>query len=573
MLRSIVPEVAVAELAGLPRLAIDEGDGADGLAAELQIQRIIGTGGMGRIELGRQRVFGRDVALKRVRPDRYCTEAVMSLLRESRFTGSLEHPNIVPVHQLGLDAAGRPVLVMKRVEGSSWGALFRALPLERNLEILRQVCNAVEFAHRRGVLHRDLKLENVMVGELGEVYVVDWGVAHELSAPLPHDFAGTPAYMAPEMLEPTAPLDARTDVFLLGAMLHELLTGRIRHEGADVQEVVQRARVSLAAVYGADVPEELGALCNRACARDPAERPASALAFGEAVGEFLKHRGSVELAERVERRRLELAAAAEPARVRTLLTETAFGFRQALEIWPQNPLARRGLQLAGERAVQFELEQKNAAGAEAALSALPEPRPDLLEKVRALRAELEEQARAQRELSSMRAAADTRVGAWTRGVIGAVLMYGLGVISLVLSRQGVQLTHAIVIRAFAVCLVLHMVLLALTRKRSLANREGRQRGIAVAVLWAGSLVLALLGDAWRAPIQFTVAAGYLLVSVSFIAVALWTSKWLFVSAGAAAIGAAAFGSGGDLGVDAAISFAAMGTASLVAAWRLKRTHG
>src|SRR5262249_9535023 len=145
-------------------------------------------------------------------------------LEEAKTTGLVDHPGIVPVHALGRDPAGRPILVMKRVEGVSWRQLLDDstdvawTTLERpgtdrlafHLETLMQVCNALAFAHRRGIIHRDIKPSNVMVGEFGEVFLLDWGIACPIqrgagasssdeTAPAA-TLCGTPAYMAPEML-------------------------------------------------------------------------------------------------------------------------------------------------------------------------------------------------------------------------------------------------------------------------------------------------------------------------------------------------------------------------------------
>src|SRR5262249_12200472 len=154
------------------------------------------------------------------------------LLVEAVITGSLEHPSVVPVYALGCDDAGHPILVMKRIEGVSWKTLAADQHhpawaridaagddrLVAHLEILMQVAGAVHFAHSRGFVHRDIKLANVMIGEFGEVYVVDWGLAVKMgAAPLSDEEAplvGTPVYLAPEMLsgDPAA-VDARTDVY------------------------------------------------------------------------------------------------------------------------------------------------------------------------------------------------------------------------------------------------------------------------------------------------------------------------------------------------------------------------
>ncbi|MBL8951986.1 MAG: hypothetical protein JNK82_14480, partial [Myxococcaceae bacterium] len=145
---------------------------------------------------------------------------------------------------------------------------------------------------------------------------------------------------------------------------------------------------------------------------------------------------------------------------------------QALALWPENPVARRGLQRAGEASVRFEVAQRNGAGARAALMALVERSNVLAEQVAALESDLAAQAKARAALDSLLAAAGTRVGAWTRALIGAALMYALGVVSLVLGRAGVQLSYAMLFWSFGSGLVLHSVALVLTRRRSLANRQG-----------------------------------------------------------------------------------------------------
>src|SRR5204863_2462534 len=135
----------------------------------------LGEGGMGTVDRALQRSLGREVAIKRVRDRRAGDGAVRALLAEARVAGSLEHPNVVPIHALGRDAGGDPALVMKRVEGVSWSALIHDpahprwsdLPRDRlrwHLETLMQVCNAIELAHSRGIIHRDLKPNNVMIG-------------------------------------------------------------------------------------------------------------------------------------------------------------------------------------------------------------------------------------------------------------------------------------------------------------------------------------------------------------------------------------------------------------------------
>jgi serine/threonine protein kinase len=217
------------------------------LGGRIDLHETLGEGGMGIVHLGTQATLGRHVAVKTLRKGAGGDDAVLRILREAWVTGTLEHPNVVPVHDVGVDADGAPVIVMKRIEGRSWSALmhdpaeiarrFGATDaLEWNLRTLASVCNAVHFAHSRGILHRDLKPENVMIGEFGEVYVLDWGIAVSLkddpSGRLPpvsqaKEIAGTPHYMAPEMLlgDPKL-LSPRTDVYQLGAIFYEVPASR-----------------------------------------------------------------------------------------------------------------------------------------------------------------------------------------------------------------------------------------------------------------------------------------------------------------------------------------------------------
>jgi serine/threonine protein kinase len=222
--------------------------------AEVRMHEAIGQGGMGVVYRAEQTSLGRDVAVKTLLPERIDGESIAKLVREAWLLGRMEHPNIVPVHLLRLDERGQPMIVMKRVEGRVWRELIREQPLEAALRILVQVCNAVHFAHSRGVLHRDIKPANVMVGTFGEVYLLDWGVAVSLREDprglLPHvgqteGLAGTPIYMAPEMLDgEPASLGVHTDVYLLGATLHHVLAGDAPHRAFSQSEVLARIRKS-----------------------------------------------------------------------------------------------------------------------------------------------------------------------------------------------------------------------------------------------------------------------------------------------------------------------------------------
>ncbi|MCA8926057.1 MAG: serine/threonine protein kinase, partial [Planctomycetes bacterium] len=355
-----------------------------------------------------------------------------ALMQEALFTGLLEHPNIVPVHQLGRSADDKPLLVMKRVEGVSWEALIKDPAhahwktlgedrLKEHLTILSAVCNAVEFAHARGVLHRDIKPANVMVGAFGEVYLLDWGLAMRLDKrPEQVGIVGTPCQMAPEMLDGAKAVDERTDVYLLGAALHSALTGAHRHTGNSLRSLCYAAYKSEPVDYPPDVPEELATLCNRATHVDPAQRPASAAEFRLALERYLEHRSSNALAREASAGLASLRAllaedAPDRARVAGLFAECRFGFAQALRAWPQNPVAREGLQACLTLVLERELAQGNLSLAEALLADLPQPAPELEARVAAQRQAADAQAALLRERA--------RQGDWRQGAAWRLVFF------------------------------------------------------------------------------------------------------------------------------------------------------
>jgi tetratricopeptide (TPR) repeat protein len=291
--------------------------------------RLAGVGGVGRVWLVRDGSLGREVALKELRPDRADPDSWNRFVREARVTGQLEHPGIVPVYEVGRRPQdNQPYYTMRFVHGRTLRDAIAAYherrtrieagPLEVRelLGAFVQVCQAVGYAHSRGVLHRDLKPHNVALGDYGEVMVLDWGLAKVLSEPQreasraahdtpgrplapeadaeatqPGELLGTPAYMAPEQADGRLDLlDARTDVYGLGAILYHLLTGTPPFDGQDTPEVLERV------LHGvprrprelvADTPPALEAVCLRALARRREERYPTALALAAEVQHWL----------------------------------------------------------------------------------------------------------------------------------------------------------------------------------------------------------------------------------------------------------------------------------------------
>jgi len=411
-------------IAVLSSLAAEPGAGA---GAAIELGETLGEGGMGVVRLATQVALGRKVAVKTLRDETQGDAAILKLLREAWITGSLEHPNVVPVYDVGLDSGSRPLIVLKRIEGTEWSALmgdaesvekrFGARDLlEWNLGILMQVCNAVRFAHSRGILHRDLKPDNVMIGEFGEVYVLDWGIAVSLRddgsgrLPLARDateMAGTPHYMAPEMLGGPGPLlSERTDVYLLGSILHEVVSGQPPHEGQALMAVIASVVASTPRLPE-DAPEELRRIIERAMDRDPEARFENAEQVRLAIAAFLQHRGSLALAQKALSRLtalLSLIDGATPgdedARMRlyNVFGECRFGFLSALDSWRDNTEARDGLRRATEAMVELELSHGDPRAAAALAAQIDSPSEELTRRIEAA---VRERDAAQKEMAAL----------------------------------------------------------------------------------------------------------------------------------------------------------------------------
>jgi serine/threonine protein kinase len=220
----------------------------------------LGRGGMGVVYSARDRHLDRDVAIKVLDAANARKEAARRLRDEAKILARLEHPGIVPVHDAGELADGRVFYVMKLVRGVRLDEALVRRSLAERLEVFLRICDAVSFAHAQGVVHRDLKPDNVMLGQYGEVLVMDWGVAAVLGRDSGRDVVGTPGFMAPEQAEGGDAVDARADVFALGVLFEAMLPRPI--------------------------PRALAAIARHACAERIAERYSSVEALARDVGRF-----------------------------------------------------------------------------------------------------------------------------------------------------------------------------------------------------------------------------------------------------------------------------------------------
>jgi serine/threonine-protein kinase len=393
---------------------------------------------MGTVLRARDPHLNRDLAVKVFRGSHAGPDLLRRFVEEAQVCSQLQHPSIVPVHDLGTLPDGRPFFAMKLVKGRTLADLLEERPgpgrdRPRFLKVFEQLCQAVAYAHSKGVIHRDLKPQNVMVGAFGEVQVMDWGLAKVLGSPggeqppdegpvvsvvqtdrsgssasesRPGSVMGTPAYMAPEQaLGQVERLDRRCDVFGLGAILCEILTGRPPYVAPDGGTALRKAaRADLVDAFarldGCGADAELVALARRCLAAEPEGRPADAAAVADAVATYLagveerlrraeleRAQAQVKAAEERKRRKLVavLAAAlllllagggggawwlqqrrqAADAAVARAMDEARLLFEQA----QRNPLAEAGKYPAALKAARQAEELASAGGASATVRA------------------------------------------------------------------------------------------------------------------------------------------------------------------------------------------------------------
>lgn len=264
--------------------------------------RLLGEGGMGRVVAVRDERLDREVAAKFVAADDP-TGLGEHLVREARLTARLDHPFIVPVYELVTDGPNGPCFMMKRVEGQCVDLASVEVRAKQPtwawhewmVDVMSRICEAVGFAHARGVVHRDLTPRNLMVGSFGQVYVMDWGAATELGETTAR-IMGTPGWIAPEVAS-GLPATPRSDVFGLGATLHALLAGvppivRDPSEPRTLTDAAGMAPPVVQVTLGPDVPPGLARIVATAVAEDPAHRYPDAEALERALIQFRRGGGS-----------------------------------------------------------------------------------------------------------------------------------------------------------------------------------------------------------------------------------------------------------------------------------------
>ena len=317
--------------------------------ADYDLIKMLGQGGMGVVYWARQASIDRNVAIKMLKPDMAKDNSQRNkFLAEAVITGDLDHPNIVPIYDLGKNPEGALFYAMKKVQGTPWDKAITRKSLTENVEILMKVADAVAFAHNRYVVHRDLKPENVMLGEFGEVLVMDWGLAlpfgkFEKSRSIQPSVSmgGTPAYMAPEMA--TGPFDKigpTSDVYLLGAILFEVVTGRPPHTGKDVMKCLFAAAKN--DIQKTDKSGELIDIAYKAMSTKQSDRYQTVQEFQKAIRDYEAHAASIAMATRAG----EMLASGEKTDNYQQFATAVFEYQEALKLWVENGRAAKGVPAA-----------------------------------------------------------------------------------------------------------------------------------------------------------------------------------------------------------------------------------
>ncbi|MBI4605088.1 MAG: SUMF1/EgtB/PvdO family nonheme iron enzyme, partial [Planctomycetes bacterium] len=345
------------------------------------IESELGSGGSGRILLAHDQRIGRRVAMKVLREDQRTPRALSRLAEEAQATGQLEHPNIPPVYDAGEHPEHGPYFTLRLVRGRTLREILRDISvgraetarhftLTRLVQILQQVAMGIHYAHSRGVVHRDLKPENIMVGDFGEVQILDWGVAKVAGRKSDSSFhvaplalklssreetadgtvSGTLSYMAPEQARGwVEDIDHRTDIFGLGAVLYEILTFHPPYEGRRLQEVLERAGACdvvppRVRAPRHEIPPSLELICLKALAASKEDRHQDAMAFHEDLQVFLD--GTLEGERRAREAGQHVARGKELAREYRRLAEAEAALRlegqRKLELFqPHDPVERK----------------------------------------------------------------------------------------------------------------------------------------------------------------------------------------------------------------------------------------
>lgn len=423
-----------------------------------EIEKELARGGMGVVYNARQNSLKRNVAIKQILPDSWTPSVQEKFIAEATVTAYLNHPNIPAVYDLGQGEDGDVLMAMQLVDGLSWVYILypetfkhqliaEKYTEEDHLHILLRICSAIAFAHNKGIVHNDLKPENIMIGEFHEVYIMDWGIAVDIwddreqqlpivSKNMVKRPMGTPSYMPPELATGNGEqIGPWTDVYLLGGLLYEIIERQPPRTGDTTLEVLDDAVQGRTPQFSENIPSELKSICLKALEKNIEDRYQSVHEFQEDIEHYLRHRQSLMIADNSDRILQNCLGNVknynhdEEDNIRCYdnLAKSVAGFEQALLLWKNNAKALEGKQRAHIEYAQIALKNGDILLAEAQLMELNSS----LKEAQELAAQIQE-AKKRRD----RAQKMTKRLRW--GIIAAIVIIICGLFTVLLSIQEKQ---------------------------------------------------------------------------------------------------------------------------------------
>ncbi|MFM7974377.1 MAG: protein kinase domain-containing protein, partial [Pirellula sp.] len=303
---------------------------------------VLGKGGMGLVYLATQNSVNRPVALKIIRKDKQNDTFSKQFFYEAEITALLEHPNITPIYELGKTPDLTYFYTMKYIQGTPWEKKIRSNSIEENLEIFDKLCDAIAFAHSKNILHMDIKPDNVQLGEFGEVYAVDWGVASDLKRPESVRCAGTWQWISPEVARgEKSRIGKGSDIYLLGGILFQIVTGHHPRLPKDPSEKLSDPALRKAAINNiiqpTDCKDPMVAVALKALATEPKDRYAKVEDLQEAIHAIQKERAAIKSSQELTQRAIVLAGQATEQGDYGRFNQSLFGLKDAIELWDNNP--------------------------------------------------------------------------------------------------------------------------------------------------------------------------------------------------------------------------------------------
>lgn len=501
-------------------------------SGDFQIKETIGEGGMGVVKRAYQATLGRNVAIKSLKEQQIREKnektynATKALLREAWVTGTLEHPNIIPVHILGVDHNKFPIMVMKRVDGVPWTEIIEnpyhpirqkdgKSIIQWHLDVFKHVCHAVHFAHSRGIIHRDLKPDNVMIGAFGEVYVLDWGIAvaidESVNSGIPRahqirEIVGSAHYMAPEMAAANgAFIGQKTDVYLLAATLYHALTGHSPHDGDSIMMVLIQAHLSEPLSFPDHIDQELADICNKAMSRAPADRFENVDQLRIAIENYQMHLNAgrliKEAKKRIEVLQKNIKSSAPHEIIGQTFSECRFGLQMALREWPESVRASTLLHDVMKIMTTYALDNEELFIARTLIAEIEDPvLQDRFQKLEIKFAELDQRFN---DLEQFKENMDITKGQRTRAKLALYTSIDLAVIPLILGwaiRAGyLEFSYSLAMILSAFFMIILLIGIWTWKNVLLSTRINRK--IVGAVFWWGIIMLFLPIGIWTSEIE------------------------------------------------------------------------